>query len=127
MEFGPAELTLAERKPEIGTGWYRFLFSAADENEDIAFRFLSEFDAILARCTPQSELNLYTSHDYRETLVVEKLQRFYAVCSPDLMTAFGRFAEKYSAAKVTQPSLLSLLLIVGTKRSFPPRLEESLD
>ena len=96
--------------------YYSFLFSVTDEHPDSFAEFLEEFQAIMQLCHRPMTLNLYTTVDYKETILREKLQRCYLECSEDCLPLLGEFLQRYFATEALPPVPGTARFISGTTK-----------
>jgi len=93
-----------------------FLFTIEESNPDLADGFLQEIRRVLRVLDPTMRLFLYTSANYRETILINKCQRYYLTCSTGAIPIVEDLLKNYHANElpVTLLSSVNMFFILGT-------------
>ncbi len=94
--------------------YFRFLLSTADEDATARELFCQHFRKALGERFPNVEMNLYTTMDYREKILSEKLQRIYIECTDDGLPLLHNILRSFPNIEVDPPPVEVLLCVAGT-------------
>ncbi len=97
--------------------FFRFLLSTAEADQKAREIFFQHFRKALGERFPDVEMNLYTTMDYRETILSEKLQRIYVECSDEGLPLLHNILRSFPNIEVEPPPLEALLCVAGTSRA----------
>ncbi len=97
--------------------YFRFLLSTADADDPAMEEFFQDIRAALRQCMPALELNLYTTADYREKILTEKLQRVFVECTDDTLPLLHDLLAAFPNIEVEPPPLDALICVAGTSRA----------
>ncbi len=96
--------------------YYRFLLSADEGDELLSERFFSELREALGRCGESATVNLFTTPDYRSTILTEKLQRLILECSEEALPQVEPILQAFPAIEILPPAGDDLLCLIGTSK-----------
>lgn len=99
---------------------FSFLFTVEENSSDVSAEFLEGIKTILRRCSEGMELSLYTTVNYKEKIVNEKVQRCYLVCSENVLPLLQEFLQRYHANELPVPPPVETLYLTGMSNPSMP-------
>ncbi len=104
---------------------YRFSFTASDEGELKKTLFLNDCDALCTTIKQPSQMNVFTTRDFRARLEREKQQSYYLEFSPELEPIVRKLGDTFEGVSAEAPSTLDTIFVLGTLGRISKRTKQT--